>query len=70
MLVVVERAYSGAEGKRVKAGTRFFVKKTSTAKAPEGVLEITWQRWQEMHRSKLAAEERAGVSHSRRRTPN
>lgn len=57
MLVVVERAYSGAEGKRVKAGTRFFVKKTSTAKGPEGVQEITWQRWQEMQRSKLAAEE-------------
>ena len=31
MLVVVDRAYSGAEGKRVKAGTRFFVMKTSNA---------------------------------------
>lgn len=57
MLVVVERAYSGAEGKRVKAGTRFFVQKTASAKPPEGVRVITWQRWQEMQRSRLAAEE-------------
>lgn len=57
MLVVVERAYSGAEGKRVKAGTRFFVQKNPAAKAPEGVLAITWNRWQEMQRSRLAKEE-------------
>src|SRR5699024_464897 len=40
MLVQVRRAYSGAEGKRVRIGTRLWVAKDSKSKAPDGVQTI------------------------------
>lgn len=53
MLVQVRRAYSGAEGKRVRIGTRFWVAKDSKSKAPDGVLTISWARYQQLAASRI-----------------
>lgn len=55
MLVQVRRAYSGAEGKRVKIGAVFWVAKDSKGKAPDGVLTISWARYQQLSASKIVA---------------
>lgn len=53
MLVQVRRAYSGAEGKRVKIGQQFWVVKDSKGKAPEGVPTISWSRYQQLAASRI-----------------
>jgi hypothetical protein len=57
MQVVVAKPYSGAEGKRIKRGTRFWVARISSEEAPGGTPTISWNRWMEMKRSGLAVED-------------
>ena len=53
MLVQVRRAYSGAEGKRVRIGTQLWVAKDSKSKAPDGVQTISWARYQQLSASRI-----------------
>lgn len=55
MLIEVKRAYGGAEGKRVRVGTRFWVRYPGKKAAPEGVLEISPARYQQLSQQRLVA---------------
>lgn len=56
MLVTVTRAYGGAEGKRIKVGQQFWVRKPGTKAGPKGVAEISYTRFQQLKAHKLAIE--------------
>lgn len=53
MLIEVTRPYGGAEGKRVKPGTRFWVKQPGKIGKPAGLLEIAPTRYQQLKSMKL-----------------
>lgn len=61
MLVEVKRAYGGAEGKRVRAGDRFWVLRPGGKKAPEGLQQITQARYQQLLQQRLVAPAEAGA---------
>lgn len=55
MLIEVKRPYGGAEGKRVRVGARFWVRYPGKKAAPDGVLEITPARYQQLSQQRLVA---------------